>query len=172
MRTKILALLALSLVAITANAATVIYSANGTPENPSKVTAIQGLDVGGVLYNVDFNTSLYDTFGGDDTFWTTQADAQTAANAINSLLNAEAVTGTVLSTAGGAIYEVNFGGAAGAGIVTSKAAAGDWGDSTFSTSGFHDKSTAWSTTVPVPGAVWLFGSALAGMGWMRRKARS
>jgi len=25
------------------------------------------------------------------------------------------------------------------------------------------------TTVPIPGAVWLFGSALAGLGWMRRK---
>jgi len=26
------------------------------------------------------------------------------------------------------------------------------------------------TAVPVPAAVWLFGSALAGLGWMRRKA--
>jgi len=25
------------------------------------------------------------------------------------------------------------------------------------------------TAVPVPAAVWLFGSALAGLGWMRRK---
>jgi hypothetical protein len=28
----------------------------------------------------------------------------------------------------------------------------------------------WITNVPVPGAVWLFGSALALLGWMRRKA--
>jgi hypothetical protein len=28
----------------------------------------------------------------------------------------------------------------------------------------------WVTNVPVPGAVWLFGSALALLGWMRRKA--
>jgi hypothetical protein len=27
-----------------------------------------------------------------------------------------------------------------------------------------------TTAVPVPAAVWLFGSALAGLGWMRRKA--
>jgi hypothetical protein len=26
-----------------------------------------------------------------------------------------------------------------------------------------------ATVVPVPAAVWLFGSALAGLGWMRRK---
>jgi hypothetical protein len=28
---------------------------------------------------------------------------------------------------------------------------------------------AYLTAVPVPGAVWLFGSALAGLGWLRRK---
>ena len=171
MRTKILALLVLSLVGITANAATVIYSAGDPGVNPIKVTAIQGLDIGGVLYNVDFNTPTYDTFGGDDTFWTTQATAQTAADAINSLLNLEGVTGTVLSASTGAIYEVNYGGATGNGIVTSKASTTDWGDSQFATGGFHDKSTAWSV-VPVPAAVWLFGSALAGLGWMRRKASS
>ena len=27
----------------------------------------------------------------------------------------------------------------------------------------------WVSAVPVPAAVWLFGSALAGLGWMRRK---
>jgi hypothetical protein len=26
-----------------------------------------------------------------------------------------------------------------------------------------------ATVVPVPAAVWLFGSALAGLGWLRRK---
>ena len=28
---------------------------------------------------------------------------------------------------------------------------------------------AWSSVVPIPGAVWLFGSALAGLGWFRRR---
>jgi hypothetical protein len=171
MPTRILIIAILTCFSVVANAATVIYSTNGTPENPFKVTAIQGLDIGGVLYNVDFNTSTYDTFGGDDTYWTSQAEAQTASDSINTLLNAEGVTGTVLSTATGAIYEVNYGGATGNGIVTSKGAAADWGDSQFPTNGFHDKSTAFSV-VPVPAAVWLFGSALAGLGWMRRKVRS
>ena len=29
--------------------------------------------------------------------------------------------------------------------------------------------SAWIAAVPVPAAVWLFGSALAGLGWMRRR---
>jgi hypothetical protein len=29
--------------------------------------------------------------------------------------------------------------------------------------------TVTTSTVPVPAAVWLFGSALAGLGWMKRK---
>jgi hypothetical protein len=31
------------------------------------------------------------------------------------------------------------------------------------------ENSAWVAAVPVPAAVWLFGSALAGLGWMRRK---
>ena len=31
------------------------------------------------------------------------------------------------------------------------------------------KSTSVASVVPIPAAVWLFGSALAGLGWMRRK---
>jgi hypothetical protein len=38
----------------------------------------------------------------------------------------------------------------------------------FSTNGFSVQSLTVSY-VPVPAAVWLFGSALAGLGWMRRK---
>jgi hypothetical protein len=29
--------------------------------------------------------------------------------------------------------------------------------------------SSFSTAVPIPAAVWLFGSALAGLGWMRRR---
>jgi len=29
--------------------------------------------------------------------------------------------------------------------------------------------SGYATTVPIPAAVWLFGSALAGLGWIRRK---
>ena len=28
------------------------------------------------------------------------------------------------------------------------------------------------TAVPVPAAIWLFGSALAGLGWLRRKTQA
>jgi hypothetical protein len=60
---------------------------------------------------------------------------------------------------------------------------GDWGASLLGSCGNNlacpapdpDPSTFTSaisgsvTAVPVPAAVWLFGSALAGLGWMRRK---
>jgi hypothetical protein len=35
--------------------------------------------------------------------------------------------------------------------------------------GYDVVGTLTATVVPIPGAVWLFGSALAGLGWMRRK---
>jgi hypothetical protein len=45
-------------------------------------------------------------------------------------------------------------------------------DSADGGSGNHfvmDNFTFTSTVVPIPAAVWLFGSALAGLGWMRRR---
>ena len=35
--------------------------------------------------------------------------------------------------------------------------------------GFHAIDNLVVTAVPIPAAVWLFGSALAGLGWMRRR---
>jgi hypothetical protein len=40
-----------------------------------------------------------------------------------------------------------------------------WGGQTF----IRDIVSGTVTAVPIPAAVWLFGSALAGLGWMRRK---
>jgi hypothetical protein len=34
---------------------------------------------------------------------------------------------------------------------------------------FHDIALVSGSVVPLPAAVWLFGSALAGLGWIRRK---
>ena len=38
------------------------------------------------------------------------------------------------------------------------------------TDGFAQFDNITVSIVPIPGAVWLFGSALAGLGWLRRKA--
>ena len=172
MRTKILALLVLSLVGITANAATVIYS------DPGIVTAIQGLDIDGTLYNVDFDDATFGTFGGATDYWNTAGDALAAVNSINALLNAQAVgsdpvaDGTASAPLAGN-YTVSYGPTLAdtkAGFFNKSLGAGtNWSENTFAPQA--NTATAWSV-VPVPAAVWLFGSALAGLGWMRRKASS
>ena len=55
--------------ASSANASYVVYSA------PGVATAIGGLDIGGMLYNVDFEVggSRFSTFGGEELFGPLQA---------------------------------------------------------------------------------------------------
>lgn len=43
-----------------------------------------------------------------------------------------------------------------------------YGAAKFQSTGDGEQS-AWVAAVPVPGAVWLFGSALVGLGWIKRK---
>jgi hypothetical protein len=44
-----------------------------------------------------------------------------------------------------------------------------YGGSATLTATYNIQGVMTATTVPVPAAVWLFGSALAGLGWLRRK---
>jgi hypothetical protein len=48
-------------------------------------------------------------------------------------------------------------------VILDKSFSGDFANGLFKTSGFA------VTTIPVPAAAWLFGSALGLLGWMRRK---
>jgi len=142
-----------------ANAATIVYS------SPGVVTGIGGLDIGGTLYNVDFEATAYSTFGGEVDFWSTANEAITASNVINAILTAEDnvdVNNEVLS-----VYHVLWGD--GAFAEESVSSSGLWTN----TGGipalpYAPIVTAWSV-VPLPAAVWLFGSALAGLGWLRRR---
>jgi hypothetical protein len=68
-----------------ANAATIVYS------SPNVVTSIGGLDIGGTLYNVDFEANAYSTFGGDEEFWINEIEAASASDAINVLFVSELV---------------------------------------------------------------------------------
>jgi hypothetical protein len=43
------------------------------------------------------------------------------------------------------------------------------GAAKFQSTGLEGEESAWIAAVPVPAAAWLFGSALAGLGWMRRR---
>jgi hypothetical protein len=164
---QILVTFGLLCLALSADAATIYYNYEGSPY----VIAIENLDIGGTLYNVDFDADAYSTFGGDDEFWTTEADASAAVDAINALFDANSVYGIanndIPDCQGAPCYTVKFGPSSG----VLAYAFGDWinaGGSAFG-SEFDPLATGWTVAVPVPAAVWLFGSALAGLGWMRRK---
>jgi hypothetical protein len=147
-----------------ANATTITYS------SPGVVTGIGGLDIGGTLYNVDFDADTYGTFGGDDEFWTTETEASAAVDAINALFIANSVYDVsndgMDDCLGHGCYTVNF--SPGSSVLGYEF--GDWLNACcVGGSEFDPIRTAWSVAVPIPAAVWLFGSALAGLGWMHRR---
>ena len=164
---KILITLGLLCLAISANAATLYYSYPGSYD----VRAIGSLDIGGTLYNVDFDADAYSTFGGDDEFWTTEAEASTAVDAINALFLANGSPGVandgIPSCEGAPCYTVKYGPSGSVGALNF----GGWENygSIGYGSGLDPIATGWSVAVPIPAAIWLFGSALAGLGWLRRK---
>lgn len=77
----------------------------------------------------------------------------------------ETLTFSISGVAGDTIYDYALGNADDTGEFFAAHVAGydDW--QTGNTSGKF----AGSTVVPLPAAVWLFGSALAGLGWIRRR---
>jgi hypothetical protein len=163
---KTLITLGLLCFALSANATTIHYSGGS-----STVTAIESLDIGGTLYNVDFDNDVFGTFGGAEEFWSTEAEASLAVDAINALFTANGVygldNGGMPDCEGSPCYMVRF--SPDNGVVAYSF--GDWyniGGIGYG-SAFDPIATAWSVVVPIPAAVWLFGSALAGLGWMRRK---
>jgi hypothetical protein len=164
---RILIALGLLCFTLSANAATLHYSGSGT----SFVTAIENLEIGGVLYNVDFDTGTYGTFGGDDEFWTTAAETSAGVDAINTLFDANGVYGVnnygMPDCLSSPCYTVMSGPNTG----TLSYAFGNWINAGTGGLGseFDPIATAWSVAVPIPAAVWLFGSALMGLGWLRRK---
>jgi hypothetical protein len=151
-------------------ASTIVYS------SPGIVTGIAGLDIGGTLYNVDFETGAYSTFGGVEEFWTSIPEASLAVDLINDVLNAGVVRVLNNDSQYFLTYNPSFSVLAGDGNI-------DWGVNALpldfvdvlwvagvagAEPSFHGARTAWSV-VPIPAAVWLFGSALAGLGWFRRR---
>jgi hypothetical protein len=151
------------LLATTANAYTIIYS------EPGVVTAISDVDIDGVLFNVDFDTiGGFGTYGGDVDYWAGDLGSATAAlNSIRDILNAESITG--VNTNSGNEYDIRVDSSLYTGVWAITHGGGVWNigsdplvDS-FSLIAFS------TTAVPIPAAVWLFGSALGGLGWMRRR---
>jgi hypothetical protein len=144
---------------ITGASAVTIHASGG------EVTAIEALDLGGTLYNVDFEASSFSTFGGTTDFWGDSAAAIVATEAINDVLNNSIYQ--LVNNVDGYIYQVNYNGVSVWSVFNEPTLNWQVFGPNFSQIPSHD--TAWSYTVPIPAAVWLFGSALAGLGWMRRK---
>ena len=158
----------LLLVVASANAATVVYS------SPGVVTGIGGLDINGTLYNVDFEAtgSAFTTFGGEVDFWSTANEAITAGSAINAILNlGEGLEFPILLVNNSLLtyYQIFWGDPSFAAEENQGGGSFPWvGTGGIPQEQFLEFSTSWSV-VPLPAAVWLFGSALAGLGWLRRR---
>jgi hypothetical protein len=150
------------------HAATIHYDAG-------LVTAIEALDVGGTLYNVDFEAPAYSTYPGDLFFWPVAGEAALGVSAINAVLNSNlpAPNGK-LNNPIEIAYQVGF--SSGIAFVGSNGSGSEAAEFTSTFNVFAsdtDLLTAWSLApVPVPAAVWLFGSALGLLGWMRRRKAS
>jgi len=131
-----------------------------------EVTAIEALDIGGTLYNVDFEAGSFSTFGGTTDFWEDSAAAIAASEAINDVLNNSIYE--QVNNVDGNIYEVDYNDLSVWNVFDDFADA-NWRIFLDDLNQIPSHATAWSYAVPIPAAFWLFGSALAGLGWIRRK---
>ncbi len=145
-----------------AQAATVVYS------SPGVVTGIGGLEISGMLYNVDFEAlGGFNTFGGEVDFWSSANEAITASSAINEIFNFEPEPLPGVNNFEFSVYQVFWG----EGCCTEEnvVVGGVW-QGTGGIPAFPNinVATSWSV-VPIPAAVWLFGSGLGLLGWVRRR---
>ena len=148
----------------------------------TNATGIRGLDIGGTSYDVTFEFVQADTAGSPacapsvpcDIFFGNEGQADAAVNAINAALNS-----TVAVTVGSTTKNSFFvpwavgGGNVDASQGTTPAIAGAWqfvGASLDSTD-IVEMARFTPAVIPVPAAVWLFGSALGILGWIRHRTR-
>ena len=190
---KKLSALAASVVAMSlllganvASAATVTFGSL-----QGKAIGITDLDIGGTLYDVLFDEKVpavlvYGEFPGTFTF-TTSGDAQDAVIAVNAALNGEnaRIVGedTPLDISVNTSFNIAYdssGPSAVLGLadfqVGSNPTSDQWVNSGSGSTSWTAEERTWATftpaaAVPVPAAVWLFGSGLLGLiGIARRKS--
>jgi hypothetical protein len=165
--------LALSItLSIGANAAYIVES------SPGVVTGIGDLDIGGTSYNVDFEAvgDTFSTFGGNEHFWADISSALTAANAVNAILNAQASLPLLNNNESDPDGYIVWTGAPNPGLDPVISFINGGAYAAFAAGGGYEPSasnsgTAWSV-VPIPAAVWLFGSGLIGLVGMARRKKA
>ena len=137
------------------------------------VQSVSDLDIEGTRYNVEFVFGSFDSIyaSGTETPFTDLTSAFVAGQALAAELNTTAARR--VDYGGGAeiaFFQVPF-------IVSGDIGYSRWGFGVDAwenrNPGALDSGTAapyavFSTVVPIPAAVWLFGSALFGLGWFRR----
>jgi hypothetical protein len=177
--------MSLLLLASAASAETVVFG-----ELAGKAIGITELDIGGTLYDVLFPERVpavlvYGAFPGTFTF-TTNGDAQAAVIAVDAALNdANALTvgqDTSLDTTNNLSFNIAYqsiGPTALLGLADfqtgSNPTSDQWVNSGSGSTSWAGEERTWATftpaaAVPVPAAVWLFGSGLLGLiGIAKRK---
>jgi len=184
---RLLISVAALLLASGASAATVAYDSSYGPLGAE----IRGLVIEGIAYDVSFVMDSFDDLNAVNAFPLLQSDvgstwagnwANKAGNSIVDLFNADEFTPGYSVTN---LY-IAYGNVATSQVNAKRIFEG--GYSSFEERPWENLGTAFlrntSTdrlyasfsvasapppAIPVPAAVWLFGSALAGLGWMRRK---
>ncbi len=160
-----------------AHAAVVQFNSGGTA-----ATGIIGLDVGGTFYDVDFTGSITHNNWATMLDVNTLSDATTVIGAIATALDSAAVTLLEYDTPSGGVFEFNsttlyYGTNSTSllGVGINSFFGSNWGSFIGgSTSPLNDSFPLavdlTPSAVPVPAAVWLFGSGLIGLvGVAKRK---
>jgi len=152
-----------------ANAVAVIHFST-----PGYVTGIGNLDIDGTLYNVDFEAvgDVFSTYPGTEHFWTLEADAAAAIDAVNQAMDT-VIWNRFNNDCVIQCYGVAFGDNESLWSIyqISLPHWQIWTDLPYEPEA-GNIGTAWSVaSVPLPAAVYLFLSALTGLVGIKRFAR-
>lgn len=141
-------------------------------------TDIFGLDVNGTIYDVSFEVDSFNNLNVDNNF-PFLGDVNAAGDAVDAIVAELNSAGALFAGESASLDDINFYVPYGLVSGNSQNAWGKWEVNQGSmwvnlgpiqwNANTSNLVYATFSVVPVPGAVWLFGSALGLLGWLRRK---